>query len=92
MSLHDDMIAIGDRALAASRELVLLSSRKKNSILEAMADALDADKPTIVEANQKDMKAGQNAGLSSSMLDRLLLNDVRIEGMIKGQGQGASLV
>ena len=84
MNLHDDMIAMGDRALAASRELAMLDSRTKNDILLAMADALDADKEKLIAANKTDIAAGKAAGLSSAMQDRLLLTDSRIAGMTRG--------
>jgi len=91
MSLHDDMVTIGQRALTASRELVPLKSRKKNAILLAMADELDARREAIQAANAIDIEEGRNAGLSRAMLDRLLLTDARIDGMIKGIQAVASL-
>lgn len=84
MSLHDEMILMGEKAVAASRELAKCSTKKKNAILEAMANELIAQKAIIQEANTKDLAAGKEAGLSSAMLDRLELNDSRIEGMVKG--------
>ena len=84
MSLHDDMILMGDRAVAASSALAQLSARKKNSILEAMAAEIDARRETIKAANSRDMEAGRQAGLSAPMLDRLQLTDARIESMVKG--------
>ena len=84
MSIHDEMTALADRAVKASRELAKLTSRKKNTILESMADELDARRADIKAANQKDMEAGKAAGLTQAMLDRLLLNDARIDAMIKG--------
>lgn len=84
MSLHEDMVALADKAVKASRALAKLTSRKKNTILEAMADELDQRRDAIKAANQLDMEAGRQAGLSAAMLDRLLLNDARIDGMIKG--------
>ena len=84
MSLHEDMIALGDRAVTASRQLVLLHSRKKNNILHAMADELNARKDALKAENRKDMDEGEAAGLSKAMLDRLLLSDGRIDGMIRG--------
>ncbi len=84
MNLHDEMILMGERAVLASRELAKLSTKKKNAILEAMADELTAQKETIQEANAKDLAAGKEAGLSAAMLDRLELNDTRIESMVKG--------
>ena len=84
MSLHDDMIAMGDRAVVAARALAQVSARRKNSILEAMAAELEARRAAIKEANALDMEAGRAAGLSQALLDRLLLNDARIDGMVKG--------
>lgn len=84
MTLHNDMMAMADRAVKASRALAKLTSRKKKSILEAMAAELDAQREAIKQANKLDMDAGRKAGLSNAMLDRLLLNDARIDSMIKG--------
>lgn len=84
MSLHDDMVAMADRAVAASRALARLTTRKKNAILEAMADELDERRQAIKDANALDMEAGEKAGLSGAMLDRLKLSDARIDAMIKG--------
>ncbi len=84
MNLHDEMIEMGNKAVHASRELAKLSSKKKNAILEAMADEIAAQKETIQAANARDLSAGREAGLSSAMLDRLTLTDARIDNMIKG--------
>jgi len=84
MSLHEEMIQMGDQAVQASRALARLSSRRKNSILQAMADELETSRALIQQANAKDMEAGREAGLSDAMLDRLELTDKRIDGMIKG--------
>lgn len=84
MTLHEEMVAMGDRAVAAARALAQLSARRKNSVLEAMAAELDARRAAIQEANARDMEAAKAAGLSGAMLDRLLLTDSRIDAMIKG--------
>ena len=84
MNTHEQMQQIGQAAKQASRHLARLSSRKKNSILEAMAEALEAHRAAIQEANAKDLAAGKEAGLAAAMLDRLELNDARIDDMIKG--------
>jgi len=84
MDIKEQVLKIGADAKAASRELAKLSTRKKNAILEAMADELDARRDTIKEENAKDLSAGKEAGLSPAMLDRLELTDARIDGMIKG--------
>lgn len=84
MNLHEEITAMADRAVKASRALARLTSRKKNAMLEAMAEELDQRREAIKAANQLDMEAGRAAGLSAAMLDRLLLNDARIDAMIKG--------
>lgn len=84
MSLHDDMIAMGHRAVTASRTLALLSARKKNTILQSMADEIETTREIIKETNAKDVDAGEKAGLSSALLDRLLLTDARIDAMAAG--------
>jgi glutamate-5-semialdehyde dehydrogenase len=82
--VHNQMAVMADHAVKASRALARLTARKKNSILEAMAEELDLRRAAIKEANAKDMEAGRQAGLSQALLDRLLLNDARIDAMIKG--------
>ena len=84
MTLHETMIEMGDRAVAAERQLATLGTRRKNLILEAMAESLDANRVRIKEANARDMAASRAAGLSDAMLDRLLLTDKRMDSMING--------
>jgi len=84
MNLHDEIAAIGDRALAGARELTRLNPRRKNTILTAMADELEARKGEVLAANQTDLREGRDAGLSAAMLDRLCLTDARYVGMVKG--------
>lgn len=84
MTLHAAMIDMGDKAVAAARQLATLGTRRKNLILEAMAEALDARRDPLKEANARDMAAGRAAGLSDAMLDRLLLTDKRMDAMING--------
>jgi len=91
MSLHDDMIAMGQNAVKASRLLAVLPSKKKNTLLLAMADALNKERGIIKDANGQDVEAGAQAGLSSALLDRLQLTDTRIDGMIKGLQDVAAL-
>jgi glutamate-5-semialdehyde dehydrogenase len=84
MDVKEQVLKIGEDALSACRELAKLSTRKKNAILEAMAEELDAQRTLIQEENAKDLAAGKVAGLSSAMLDRLELTDARLDAMIKG--------
>lgn len=82
---------IGARARAAARRLATLSPETKNRALLAIADALLAEAAAIKEANSKDLEAGKAKGLSSAMLDRLMLDDKRIAAMAKALQQVALL-
>lgn len=91
MSLESYMNQIGQQARASSRLLAKASTQQKNMALFAMAEALESARPRLIEANMKDMSEGRSKGLDAALLDRLLLNDTRIDGMIEGLKQVASL-
>ena len=91
MTLNEQMTVLAKRARAASRELAKLTTAEKNACLNAMAEALVANKAAIQEANARDMKAGAEAGLSGAMLDRLKLDDKRVAGMAQGLREVAAL-
>jgi len=91
MDLHAEMIKIGEQGQQAARELACFAARKKNAILAAMAEALDAQRAQIMEANTRDLEAARTAGLAGALLDRLLLNPARIDGMIAGLRDVAAL-
>ena len=65
-------------AKAASRKLAALDTETKNRALEALADALEERAGEILEANERDMAAGRENGLSASLLDRLQLTEDRL--------------
>src|SRR5262245_14298429 len=69
------------QAKAASRELAALDTATKNAALEAMAEALHSRSHEILEANARDMEAGEDAGLHSGLLDRLKLSEERLAGI-----------
>ena len=91
MNITERMRAIGEAARAAQRELALASAEAKNKALIAAAESLRARKDEILVANAKDMAAATEKGLSAAMLDRLELNEDRIEGMAVGLEQIAAL-
>ncbi len=73
------MQAIGRTAKDAARKLASISTDVKNKALLAMADALDAHQGEILRANQHDMQASQEAGVTGYILDRLLLTPERLD-------------
>lgn len=79
------------RAKTASIQMRSVSSAVKDASLHAMADALLARQPEIFEANQRDLTAGREKGLTQAMLDRLKLNAVRVAEMAEGCRQVAGL-
>jgi glutamate-5-semialdehyde dehydrogenase len=82
--LHALMTDLGRRARAASRQLALVPAPAKDAALRQAAAALRAQAQVIKDANAKDMAAGEAKGLTRAMLDRLMLNDARIEAMAAG--------
>ncbi|WP_417793539.1 glutamate-5-semialdehyde dehydrogenase [Terasakiella pusilla] len=75
---------LGSKAKAAAQVLSIAPTEQKNNALLKAADLLRQNMPKIKEANAKDMAAGEAKGLSASMLDRLMLDDARIESMASG--------
>jgi glutamate-5-semialdehyde dehydrogenase len=75
---------IGQQAKAAARVLALASTPQKDRALAAMAAAIRSTKSEILAANADDLADGKTAGLTAAMLDRLALNDQRVEAMAAG--------
>lgn len=75
---------MGSEAKAAARKLATATTAGKNSWLNAMADAIDANTALILAENSRDMEAGKANGLSAAMLDRLRLDEKRIKGISDG--------
>lgn len=78
------MADIGARAKAAAAELAFANAERKHAALIAAADAVWANRAQIIEANAKDMEFGQNKGLSPAMMDRLMLDEARIQDIFDG--------
>ena len=79
------------KAKKAAAKLAVLETNLKNKALLAMADALEHETEFILTENSKDIENGKQKGLSSSLLDRLLLTKERIIGMAEGLRQTAGL-
>ena len=75
----------------ASRVLYTCTTAKKNSLLEAINDRLYDEIPNILRANKKDLKNAKQNGLQKVLLDRLALNEQRINQMVNGVKDVVSL-
>ena len=91
MDILNYMHELGKNARAASRHLARAGTAAKNRALTATAEALDAERASLLDANRRDMDAGRANGLEAALLDRLELNDARIDAMIEGLQQVAAL-
>lgn len=78
-------------ARAASRQLITLTTEQKNAALHAAADALLANKDRILAANAEDVERARAAGTEESLVDRLALNEARVDGIASGLRQVAGL-
>ena len=84
MDISEVMNTIGKQARAAARDLAVASSEAKASALKTAADAIWAESAAILAANAKDLDYGTAKGLSPAMMDRLMLNEARIQGIVDG--------
>jgi glutamate-5-semialdehyde dehydrogenase len=82
---------MGRQARAAAYKLAQLPADDKNAVLRSMAAAIRKATPDLLEANARDLAAGTEKGLSAAMLDRLKLDEKRIESMAAGIDQVATL-
>ncbi len=79
------------RAKEASRRLMNVSTEKKNACLLSMAELLKKEKDFLIEENKKDVEAARAKGLSPSLIDRLTLNEKRINEICAGLIEVAQL-
>jgi glutamate-5-semialdehyde dehydrogenase len=75
---------LGRKARAAAAVISQTSEKQINTFLDSLAAKLRANTKPIIEANEKDLAAGRQKGLSPALIDRLKLNPERSEGMAKG--------
>jgi len=81
---------LADQAVAAGRTLVRMPGSRREAILHAMADGLEAEAGRLIEANAKDLDAAREAGLSDALVDRLTLDEKRVMKMAAGVRQVAA--
>src|SRR5216683_6603445 len=89
--LKNEVLDFGQRARAAARALARISTERKNAGLLAMANQLCASASPILQENCKDVEKATADQLSLAMIDRLKLDEKRIQGMADGIRQVAAL-
>ena len=91
MDLRERILDFGQRARQAARVLARLESAQKNAALRAMADEIIASAAPILEANAKDLAEARERAFPDAMIDRLTLNQARLEKIAEGIRQVAAL-
>jgi len=91
MSVEAAVQTTAERAREASHELALATRDRKDTALRAMADALVAQAKEILKANNEDIHRAEKSGTPPNIIDRLRLDEARIEGMAQGLRDVAGL-
>jgi glutamate-5-semialdehyde dehydrogenase len=89
--LNDDVLEMGRKARKAAKLLAVASTEQKNAALLAMAAHIRKNSAALISENQKDLAAAHAKNMKQAFVDRLLLNDTRIEAMAKGLEDVAAL-
>jgi glutamate-5-semialdehyde dehydrogenase len=90
-TLETQMLELGQRARAAGRAVRDADGATRTAALEAMARRLRDAAPEILRANAEDVERGRANGLAESFIDRLALDETRLEGVAKGVDVVAAL-
>ena len=91
MDIEAYMQKVGEAAKSASSIVAVASTGQKNQALQSIASELDANREQLLVTNEKDLQQAQQNGLEPALLDRLVLSEKVIDGMIEGLKQVASL-
>ncbi|MGO9450932.1 MAG: glutamate-5-semialdehyde dehydrogenase [Candidatus Binataceae bacterium] len=91
MSLESDVTAMLARARSAGRTLALAPTDQKDAALHALAKIIRGSRTAILAANAKDLDRARSQGRTGAFVERLMLNDARIETMAKSVGEVAAL-
>ncbi|MBK8161850.1 MAG: glutamate-5-semialdehyde dehydrogenase [Gammaproteobacteria bacterium] len=91
MDIQAYMIGVGQRARGAARAMARAGTAEKNRALAEIAAAIDRARAEIRRANAADLDAGRAAGLDAALLDRLALDDARIDAIADGLRQVMAL-
>ncbi len=91
MKFHAEAMTLGTAAREASPALMRAGGGLKNAVLASICTRLKKQVKSIMAANKKDLVAGKKAGLSSAMLDRLKIDNARLDKMVQGVQQVMAL-
>ncbi|MCX8183902.1 MAG: glutamate-5-semialdehyde dehydrogenase [Crenarchaeota archaeon] len=87
----EEVVEKSRKAKEASLKLGVATTPVKNAALEKMAEQIEKRKEEIIQENRRDVEAAEARGASSSLIDRLLLNEKRVREMVEGLRQVVSL-
>ncbi len=90
-STKDYMLTLGQAARQASRSVAAASAQQRNTALLAVRDAIAEHREQLLDANAEDLARGESSGLEAPLMDRLALNDARIDGLIASLEQVVAL-
>lgn len=89
---NDSLVAeLANKARRAARTLTITTYEQRQTVLKEISSALLANQDRIIAANKEDLERGKSSGLNSALLDRLMLNDARIQGIAGGALKVAAL-
>lgn len=86
-----DLITLASLCKKASTQIMNATTEQKNLILEYIALGINENRNEIMQANQIDLENGKARGMNQGLLDRMLLNDARLDGIIEGVYQVKAL-
>ena len=89
--MNADLIRLSENARRAAGSLMVAAAPAKNAALEAIARTLEENAAEIFAANAEDIAAGKAAGIAPNLLDRMLLDEKRLAGIVEGVRQVAAL-
>ncbi len=90
-SIDSYVIDVVQRAASASRHIASVGTDKKNQALLSIAEQILASGKLLKQQNKRDLEAGKQSGLTDALLERLELNDARIQAMAEGLRKVAAL-
>ena len=86
-AIENLIITLGTQARSAAKKLRSTTTQDKNRALANIAKQIDNNRAQIISANAKDLAAGRDKSLSEALLDRLMLDDARIDGILESLEQ-----